>query len=156
MAMTPSVTEDGKDQGKTPSSAEPVVENDNDNNRGLTLATGEIDWACPCLGGMATGPCGAEFRAAFSCFHFSRAEVKGSDCMQPLRDMQACFRRFPHAYRDEQQQKEKAETHKPTQHNSVPHKPTQHNSVPHKPTQHNSVPHKPTQHNNVPHKPTQH
>ncbi|KAG5275358.1 hypothetical protein AALO_G00146540 [Alosa alosa] len=105
MAMTPSVTEDGKDQGKTPSSAEPVVENDSDNKRGLTLATGEIDWACPCLGGMATGPCGAEFRAAFSCFHFSRVEVKGSDCMPPLRDMQACFRRFPHAYRDEQNKK---------------------------------------------------
>ncbi|XP_048111743.1 uncharacterized protein LOC125302547 isoform X2 [Alosa alosa] len=39
MAMTPSVTEDGKDQGKTPSSAEPVVENDSDNKRALFLGS---------------------------------------------------------------------------------------------------------------------
>jgi intermembrane space import and assembly protein 40 len=27
--------------------------------------TGEINWDCPCLGGMANGPCGEEFKAAF-------------------------------------------------------------------------------------------
>lgn len=37
---------------------------------GLILPTGEINWSCPCLGGMATGPCGVEFREAFTCFHF--------------------------------------------------------------------------------------
>jgi len=37
---------------------------------GLILASGEINWNCPCLGGMATGPCGVEFREAFSCFHY--------------------------------------------------------------------------------------
>lgn len=36
---------------------------------GLILKSGEINWNCPCLGGMATGPCGVEFRGAFSCFH---------------------------------------------------------------------------------------
>ena len=25
----------------------------------------EINWDCPCLGGMAHGPCGEEFKAAF-------------------------------------------------------------------------------------------
>lgn len=29
---------------------------------GLILPNGEINWNCPCLGGMATGPCGVEFR----------------------------------------------------------------------------------------------
>lgn len=28
--------------------------------------TGEINWDCPCLGGMADGPCGEEFKKAFS------------------------------------------------------------------------------------------
>lgn len=37
---------------------------------GLILPSGEINWNCPCLGGMATGPCGVEFRDAFSCFHY--------------------------------------------------------------------------------------
>jgi mitochondrial intermembrane space import and assembly protein 40 len=37
---------------------------------GLLLPSGEINWNCPCLGGMATGPCGVEFREAFSCFHY--------------------------------------------------------------------------------------
>lgn len=39
--------------------------------------TGEINWDCPCLEGMAHGPCGEEFRAAFSCFVYSEAEPKG-------------------------------------------------------------------------------
>lgn len=43
--------------------------------------TGEINWDCPCLGGMAHGPCGENFRAAFSCFVFSQAEPKGMDCI---------------------------------------------------------------------------
>lgn len=37
---------------------------------GLILPSGEINWNCPCLGGMATGPCGVEFRDAFTCFHY--------------------------------------------------------------------------------------
>ena len=40
---------------------------------GLILPSGEINWNCPCLGGMATGPCGVEFREAFSCFHYRLA-----------------------------------------------------------------------------------
>lgn len=38
--------------------------------------TGEINWDCPCLGGMAHGPCGEEFKSAFSCFVYSEAEPK--------------------------------------------------------------------------------
>ncbi len=43
--------------------------------------TGEINWDCPCLGGMAHGPCGEEFRVAFSCFVYSKEEPKGIDCI---------------------------------------------------------------------------
>ena len=44
--------------------------------------TGEINWDCPCLGGMAHGPCGEEFKAAFSCFVYSNEEPKGVECIE--------------------------------------------------------------------------
>jgi intermembrane space import and assembly protein 40 len=44
--------------------------------------TGEINWDCPCLGGMAHGPCGEEFKTAFSCFVHSTEEPKGMDCIE--------------------------------------------------------------------------
>ena len=37
---------------------------------GVILPNGEINWDCPCLGGMPHGPCGQEFKDAFSCFHY--------------------------------------------------------------------------------------
>jgi intermembrane space import and assembly protein 40 len=43
--------------------------------------TGEINWDCPCLGGMAHGPCGEEFKSAFSCFVYSDQEPKGIECI---------------------------------------------------------------------------
>ncbi|KAF5354829.1 hypothetical protein D9756_005365 [Leucocoprinus leucothites] len=63
--------------------------------------TGEINWDCPCLGGMAHGPCGPDFREAFSCFIFSEQEPKGIDCVEKFKAMQDCFRRHPEVYSDE-------------------------------------------------------
>jgi intermembrane space import and assembly protein 40 len=82
--------------------------------------TGEINWDCPCLGGMAHGPCGEEFRAAFSCFVYSNEEPKGIECIEKFkyvisrfylrhalitsmltnfhRGMQDCFRQHPDVY----------------------------------------------------------
>lgn len=31
---------------------------------------------------MADGPCGEQFKAAFSCFVYSDAEPKGMDCIE--------------------------------------------------------------------------
>lgn len=47
--------------------------------------TGEINWDCPCLGGMAHGPCGDEFREAFSCFVYSTEEPKGVECIDKFK-----------------------------------------------------------------------
>ncbi|RAK94936.1 coiled-coil-helix-coiled-coil-helix domain-containing protein [Aspergillus ibericus CBS 121593] len=60
--------------------------------------TGEINWDCPCLGGMAHGPCGEEFKAAFSCFVYSSEEPKGIDCIDKFQGMQNCFRQHPEVY----------------------------------------------------------
>ncbi|KAJ5317370.1 hypothetical protein PENANT_c034G05625 [Penicillium antarcticum] len=60
--------------------------------------TGEINWDCPCLGGMAHGPCGEDFKAAFSCFVYSEEEPKGIDCIEKFKAMQDCFRKYPEVY----------------------------------------------------------
>jgi intermembrane space import and assembly protein 40 len=51
---------------------------------------------------MAHGPCGPEFREAFSCFVFSEEEPKGIDCVEKFKAMQDCFRRHPEIYSEGQ------------------------------------------------------
>ncbi|KAL6928711.1 hypothetical protein ACO0SA_002040 [Hanseniaspora valbyensis] len=63
--------------------------------------TGEINWDCPCLGGMAHGPCGEEFKDAFSCFIYSEAEPKGVDCIGKFQGMQECFKKHPEVYAEQ-------------------------------------------------------
>ncbi|POR31365.1 Intermembrane space import and assembly protein 40 [Tolypocladium paradoxum] len=71
--------------------------------------TGEINWDCPCLGGMAHGPCGEEFKTAFSCFVHSTEEPKGMDCIEKFQGMQECFRKYPEIYGAELSDDELAE-----------------------------------------------
>lgn len=73
---------------------------------GLIQPDGEINWACPCLGGMATGPCGVEFREAFTCFHYSSADPKGSDCLEPFRQMSECMSNYPNVYGNKEEKGE--------------------------------------------------
>jgi len=65
---------------------------------GPILPNGEINWECPCLGGAAHGPCGTEFRQAFSCFHYSKDDPKGSDCFPQFREMHVCFSKYPQLF----------------------------------------------------------
>ncbi|KAJ8259835.1 hypothetical protein GJAV_G00174020 [Gymnothorax javanicus] len=92
-----------KEDHEAPSNAELIADDPNDpyEDHGLILPSGEINWNCPCLGGMASGPCGEQFKAAFSCFHYSAAEVKGSDCIESFRGMQECIQRYPDLYPQE-------------------------------------------------------
>lgn len=73
---------------------------------GLILPNGDINWNCPCLGGMASGPCGSQFKEAFSCFHYSKEEVKGSECIDDFRNMQECMQRYPELYPQEEDKEE--------------------------------------------------
>jgi intermembrane space import and assembly protein 40 len=68
-----------------------AAENDKEPSGAIDPKTGEINWDCPCLGGMAKGPCGEEFKTAFSCFVRSEADPKGSECVQFFQTMQQCF-----------------------------------------------------------------
>jgi intermembrane space import and assembly protein 40 len=75
--------------------------------------TGEINWDCPCLGGMANGPCGEEFKAAFSCFVYSSDDPKGMDCIDKFQQMQDCFRKYPEIYGAELQDDEEEDSASP-------------------------------------------
>jgi intermembrane space import and assembly protein 40 len=46
---------------------------------------------CPCIDGMKEGPCGEVFVSAYRCFLESKAEERGSDCLDQFQGMQACF-----------------------------------------------------------------
>ena len=50
---------------------------------------------------MASGPCGIDFKEAFSCFHYSKEEVRGSECLEQFRAMQECMQRYPELYPEE-------------------------------------------------------
>ncbi|XP_031571803.1 mitochondrial intermembrane space import and assembly protein 40-A-like [Actinia tenebrosa] len=98
-----------EDDYSTPSNV--VFVEDDDDYEGLIKPTGEINWDCPCLQGMADGPCGEQFKAAFSCFHYSEAEAKGADCVPQFRDMQMCFSKYPDIYgKEDEETSEKNET----------------------------------------------
>uniref|UniRef100_H0XM41 Mitochondrial intermembrane space import and assembly protein 40 n=1 Tax=Otolemur garnettii TaxID=30611 RepID=H0XM41_OTOGA len=115
---------EGKDQTifvtkkdhETPSSAELVADDPNDpyEEHGLILPNGDINWNCPCLGGMASGPCGEQFKSAFSCFHYSTEDVKGSDFIDQFWAMQECMQKYPDLY--SQEDEEEKEEKKPAEH----------------------------------------
>jgi intermembrane space import and assembly protein 40 len=47
---------------------------------------------------MTQPPCGETFKAAFSCFVYSKEEPKGADCVELFREMQSCFQQHPDIY----------------------------------------------------------
>ncbi|KAI0779963.1 hypothetical protein C8Q74DRAFT_1199112 [Fomes fomentarius] len=94
----PSPSDASAEENQTGQSAEGEVEGSSPPGGAFNPETGEINWDCPCLGGMAHGPCGMQFREAFSCFVFSEADPKGIDCVEKFKAMQECFREHPDVY----------------------------------------------------------
>ena len=84
---------------------------------------------------MASGPCGVEFRDAFSCFHYSEEDPKGSDCIDNFRTMQECMVSYPDLYpvggEDKaEDKKEKEELAKDEASSSIPDEDSQVESTP--------------------------
>ncbi|CAE7202126.1 unnamed protein product [Rhizoctonia solani] len=104
----PGIIEPTKDESGSKKEGEPTPEGGMDDleadaasQGAFNPETGEINWDCPCLGGMAHGPCGPQFREAFSCFVHSNEEPKGVDCVEKFKAMQDCFREHPDVYGEE-------------------------------------------------------
>ncbi|KAI1801785.1 hypothetical protein F4811DRAFT_532762 [Daldinia bambusicola] len=92
---------ESQDQVSPTAGSPEALEEEADQQGAFNPETGEINWDCPCLGGMAHGPCGEEFKAAFSCFVYSKEEPKGMDCIDKFQHMQDCFRLHPEVYGEE-------------------------------------------------------
>ena len=96
-----SVTEQPLTVTDTPQPGAAELEDEAESEGAFNPETGEINWDCPCLGGMAHGPCGPQFREAFSCFVYSSEEPKGMDCIEKFQGMRDCFHEHPDVYKDE-------------------------------------------------------
>ena len=95
---TPSSEPDKSENVSTEEPDNPLLPGDDSQPVGLITESGEINWDCPCLQGMADGPCGTEFKDAFSCFHYSEEEPKGANCIEQFTAMQKCFLQYPEVY----------------------------------------------------------
>ncbi|KDR75811.1 hypothetical protein GALMADRAFT_248524 [Galerina marginata CBS 339.88] len=115
---------DSDDESPKPDGEEPSGEGQGAAQGAFNPETGEINWDCPCLGGMAHGPCGPEFREAFSCFVFSEAEPKGINCVDKFQNMQNCFRAHPEVYADEIMDDDDEESPAPADSNVPPQEET--------------------------------
>jgi mitochondrial intermembrane space import and assembly protein 40 len=83
---TTSSTETPENRDAATASTDPsALEEEAGQQGAFNPETGEINWDCPCLGGMAHGPCGEDFKAAFSCFVFSEEDPKGMDCIDKFK-----------------------------------------------------------------------
>ena len=99
-----------KQEGTQEDVQEANQEQQQENEGAFNPDTGEINWDCPCLGGMAHGPCGEEFKQAFSCFVFSKLEPQGIDCIDKFEKMRQCFKQHPDHYKEEFYQDDDSES----------------------------------------------
>jgi intermembrane space import and assembly protein 40 len=68
-------------KGPGPDSCTPSVSNrDERDEQALDQRIAEA-LACPCVDPLKAGPCGELFVNTFTCYHKSRAEPKGCDCL---------------------------------------------------------------------------
>lgn len=100
VSVSSSVSDPGSLSSSAPEAGAAVDDDEEEDPRQAAFnpETGEINWDCPCLGGMAHGVCGEQFREAFSCFVYSKEEPKGQDCIEKFRGMQECFAAHPEVY----------------------------------------------------------
>lgn len=73
-------------------------------NRGMVLPNGELNFSCPCLGNMTSGPCAYEFRESLTCFHYSTSENKGEECVDKFIAMHECMAKYPNLYAKENEE----------------------------------------------------
>lgn len=92
-----------KENHEIPSKYEMPPALPNEERRGVVLPDGQLNWTCPCLGGLPYGPCGYEFREFFSCLHKVQNEEneeasKAQECFPKFAAMKDCFSQFPKLY----------------------------------------------------------
>lgn len=79
---------------------------------------------------MASGPCGSQFKEAFSCFHYSKEEVKGSECIDNFRSMQECMQRYPDLYPQEEEKEKESSSSTESDSDSASAAPNESSTIP--------------------------
>lgn len=124
-----------EDSEKYTGEAEEKEESTGGQEEAYNEETGEINWDCPwyphdyilfisSIAGMTKEPCGDKFKAAFSCFVYSKNEPKGSECIEQFKEMQECFKAHPDIYGKEIEDDENDENEE-----SVPNQPEDVNEI---------------------------
>ncbi|XP_002125847.2 mitochondrial intermembrane space import and assembly protein 40-B-like [Ciona intestinalis] len=75
---------------------------------GAILPNGEINWDCPCLGNLPNGPCGDNFREAFSCWveHKDNEESFAEKCFENFTKWEECISEHKDIYRPTEEKNE--------------------------------------------------
>ena len=68
---------------------------------GAILPNGEINWDCPCLGNLPNGPCGPNFREAFSCWVENKDNEQGfaEQCFENFSKWEKCLSEYREIYK---------------------------------------------------------
>jgi len=97
---------------KVPAQSAAAVSEAEEQYPGAVSPDGNINWDCPCLGGLGSeGPCVDSFKEAFSCWFFSESEEKGEECVEKFFDMSDCMKNNAEFY-DDLNARNKAEAEK--------------------------------------------
>nr|CAB3263827.1 mitochondrial intermembrane space import and assembly protein 40-A-like [Phallusia mammillata] len=93
-----------EDYLSAPSTVELKPDNPDDidkSNVGAILPNGEINWECPCLGNLPNGPCGPDFREAFSCWVDNREDEStfAEKCYENFVKWESCLSEHKDVYK---------------------------------------------------------
>jgi len=104
--------EEEEEGPKVPAQSAAAVSEAEEQYPGAVSPDGNINWDCPCLGGLGSeGPCVDSFKEAFSCWFFSESEEKGEECVEKFFDMSDCMKNNAEFY-DDLNARNKAEAEK--------------------------------------------
>ena len=94
-------------------SSSEVTPSTNDNEPGditcaeqLVNEDDTINFDVPCFAWMKDTPCWDQFKTAFSCVHYSKAETPAAECMGELSEMVNCTSQYPELYSLNDEEKE--------------------------------------------------
>jgi len=106
------MSKEEEEEPKVPAQSAAAVSEAEEQYPGAVSPDGNINWDCPCLGGLGSeGPCVDSFKEAFSCWFFSESEEKGEECVEKFFDMSDCMKNNAEFY-DDLNARNKAEAEK--------------------------------------------
>ncbi|XP_061166320.1 mitochondrial intermembrane space import and assembly protein 40-like [Saccostrea echinata] len=94
-----------REEVSTPSQAMIAQEEEElyDGPTGFVQPNGDLNFGCPCVGGLHAGPCGYEMREFLSCNYYNskdKEDPRGQGCDEKLDTMMSCIQKHADYYRE--------------------------------------------------------